>query len=68
MLKTEALCVLLLFFDLLCLTGSIVKASEERLSREEIFNKMLVLMVSANRAEVGSLKLAATLYAVERNC
>lgn len=29
-----------------------MKASEERLSREEIFNKILVLMASANRAEV----------------
>lgn len=34
------------------LTGSIEKAIAERVSRKEIFNKILVPMVSANRARV----------------
>lgn len=40
------------FFDLISLTGSITKATAERLSRKEIFNEILVPMVSANRAGV----------------
>lgn len=48
----------MLFLDLLCLTGSIAKAPEERLSRKEIFNKIL-LTVSANRAEVGTIEVSS---------
>lgn len=47
------------FFDLISLTGSIPKATAERLPRKEIFNEILVPMVSANRAGVDIIDVSS---------
>lgn len=62
-------CPFTLFWASLCMTGSIAKTPEERLSKEERFITILVFFMSANNAVVRIIWLKlTTLYIVLRSC